>query len=218
MHILLVEDDLELGTALQKALRAEGLSSEWLRRAADVAAYLDRNEYDCMLLDLSLPDGDGLALLQRCRNAGEQLPIIVITARTALDDRLAGLDGGADDFMVKPFAIDELLSRIRVVVRRQRRQAQNVWSLGRLQIDTGRHAVSVDGREVALAPREYAILLQLARAPGVVVSKDRLAQCLQPLGDPLDVNTVEVHMSNLRRKAGADLVRTIRGVGYVLEA
>ncbi|WP_374356833.1 response regulator [Chitinimonas sp.] len=217
MHVLLIEDDLELGSALQKALGSEGLTSEWVRRGADAPAYVQRHRFDCVLLDLTLPDADGLDILRHCRQNGLDVPIIVITARTALDDRLEGLDGGADDFMIKPFAIEELLSRIRVVVRRHSRQADNVWVHGRLSIDTARHQVMVDGGEVALAPREYAILLQLAREAGRVVSKDALAQCLQPLGDPLDINTVEAHMSNLRRKIGAELVRTIRGVGYVLQ-
>ena len=127
MHILLIEDDLDLGRALQSALRVEGLTSEWLRRAVDAPATVDATTVDCVLLDLTLPDGSGFDLLARWRGQGEQVPIIVITARSAVEDRLAGLDGGADDFVIKPFATAELLSRIRAVLRRSARQASERW-------------------------------------------------------------------------------------------
>ena len=130
MHILLIEDDLDLGRALQSALKVEGLTSEWLRRAVDAPATVDARTIDCVLLDLTLPDGSGFDLLARWRAQGEQVPIIVITARSAVEDRLAGLDGGADDFVIKPFATAELMSRIRAVLRRSARQASERWVLG----------------------------------------------------------------------------------------
>ena len=146
------------------------------------------------------------------------MPIIVITARSAVEDRLAGLDGGADDFVIKPFATAELLSRIRAVLRRSARQASERWVLGELVIEPRRHAVQRDGAALELSPREFQLLLELAREPGVVVSKSVLAQRLDPLGEPMDFAAIEVHVSNLRRKIGAELIRTVRGVGYLLQA
>ncbi len=217
MHFLLIEDDLDLGRALQAALKVEGFSSEWLRMARDVPRVLPAEQFDAVLLDLSLPDGSGFDLLGRWRASGETVPVIIITARGEVHDRLKGLDGGADDFLVKPFAIEELISRIRAVLRRSARQAHERWALGRLTIEPRKHQVTLDGIEVDLSPREFQILLELAREPGAVVSKSILAQRLEPLGDPVEFAALEVHISNLRRKVGADRIRTLRGVGYLLE-
>ena len=218
MHILLIEDDLDLGRALQSALKVEGLTSEWLRRTVDAPATVDATTIDCVLLDLTLPDGSGFDLLARWRAQGEQVPIIVITARSAVEDRLAGLDGGAEDVVVKPFATAELLSRIRAVLRRSARQASERWVLGELVIEPRRHAVQRNGAVLDVSPREFQLLLELAREPGVVVSKSVLSQRLDPLGEPVDFAAIEVHASNLRRKIGAELIRTVRGVGYLLQA
>lgn len=218
MHILLIEDDLDLGRALQSALKVEGLTSEWLRRAVDAPATVDATKVDCVLLDLTLPDGSGFDLLTQWRAQGEQVPIIVITARSAVEDRLAGLDGGADDFVIKPFATAELMSRIRAVLRRSARQASERWAMGELVIEPRRHSAQRDGVPLDLSPREFQLLLELAREPGVVVSKSVLSQRLDPLGEPVDFGAIEVHVSNLRRKIGAELIRTVRGVGYLLQA
>jgi two-component system, OmpR family, response regulator QseB len=217
MHILIIEDDLDLGRSLQQSLRAEDLSSEWLRSAADARKFIMQNVYDCVLLDLSLPDGSGLDLLRSWRKSGVTIPIIIITAQLALEDRLAGLDGGADDFVLKPFIPIELVSRIRAVVRRYAQQANSEWSMGDIRIDTRQHLVQVSGQQVELSPREFNILLELVRASGAVVSKDEIARRLQPLGDPVDFSAIEVHIHNLRRKVGGETIRTVRGVGYRLE-
>jgi two-component system, OmpR family, response regulator QseB len=217
MHVLLIEDDLDLGRALQAALKVECFSSEWLRMAQDAPRQIPAEQFDAVLLDLSLPDGSGFELLRRWRASGEAVPIIIITARGQVHDRLKGLDGGADDFLVKPFAIEELISRIRAVLRRSARQAHERWVLGRLTIEPRKHQVSLDGVEVDLSPREFQILLELAREPGAVVSKSILAQKLEPLGNPVEFAALEVHISNLRRKVGAERIRTLRGVGYMLE-
>ena len=218
MHILIIEDDLDLGSALQQALKVEGISSAWVRRTADAPVPLDDAEFDCVLLDLSLPDGAGLDLLRRWRRAGNAVPIIIITARSALDDRLAGLDGGADDFVIKPFNTAELLSRMRAVLRRYARQASEVWTLGALQIEPRAYVARLDGALLDLSPREFNLLLELAREPGVVVPKGTLAQRLEPLGDALDFGAIEVHVSNLRRKIGPERIRTVRGIGYLFAA
>lgn len=217
MHILLIEDDLDLGRALQAALKVEGLKSEWLRRAADAPRTVDGTVVDCVLLDLTLPDGSGFDLLARWRDQDNPVPIIVITARGAVEDRLRGLDGGADDFVVKPFATAELVSRIRAVLRRAARQTSERWSLGALTIEPRRHRATRAGEPLDLSPREFQLLLALARDAGSVVPKGVIAQRLEPLGDPVDFAWIEVHVSNLRRKIGAQAIRTVRGVGYMLE-
>ncbi|NHZ92037.1 response regulator [Massilia sp. CCM 8733] len=216
MHLLLIEDDLDFGRALQGALRAEGISSEWLRRAADAPPCFHGTAVDCVLLDLSLPDGCGFDLLARWRGAASAVPVIVLTARSSLADRLAGLDGGADDVIVKPFATEELISRVRAVLRRYARQASEQWTIGTLTIEPRRHLAQLGGQALKLSPREFQLLLELAREPGAVVAKGALAQRLEPLGEPVDFAAIEVHISNLRRKIGAERIHTARGIGYLL--
>jgi two-component system, OmpR family, response regulator QseB len=216
MHLLLIEDDLDLGRALQAALKVEGFSSEWLRRVRDVPRPLPAEQFDAVLLDLSLPDGSGLDLLRHWRSVNQPVPVLIITARGEVHDRLMGLDGGADDFLVKPFAMAELVSRIRAVLRRSARQATERWVLGQLTIEPRRRSVELNGFAIDLSPREFQILLELAREPGAVVSKSVLAQKLEPLGEPVEFAALEVHISNLRRKVGSGCIRTLRGVGYML--
>lgn len=218
MHLLIIEDDLDLGMALQRALKAEGMSSEWYRRCSDAPRLPGESGYDCALLDLTLPDGLGMDLLRRWRRAGSELPIIVITARTALEDRLEGLDEGADDFIMKPFATEELVSRIRAVVRRAARQVSEVWEFGDLAIEPRRHFARIGTESLDLSQREFKLLVELAREHGNVLAKPTLAQRLNPLGDPVESAVVEVHVSNLRRKIGADRILTVRGVGYMLRS
>ena len=216
MHILLIEDDLDLGRGLQGALKLEGWTCEWLRRAEDAPYAVDAAMVDCVLLDLSLPDGSGFELLARWRRLGASVPVVVITARTAVEDRLSGLDGGADDFVLKPFHTPELCSRIRAVVRRSARQASNTWVIGDLNIEPHRHEARIGGRRLDLSAREFQLLVELARDPGAVIAKARLSQRLEPLGEPVDFTVIEVHVSNLRKKIGAERIRTVRGVGYML--
>jgi len=216
MHVLLIEDDLDLGPALQKSLKLEGISSEWRRRAGDAPSTLADEGFDGVVLDLSLPDGDGLDLLTRWRRQTAQVPVIIITARGALPDRLAGLDSGADDFLVKPFAPEELASRLRAVLRRCARQASDIWALGELEIEPRSRRARLRGEALALSPREFQLLLELAREPNAVVVKGTLARRLEPLGEPLDFSLIEVHVSNLRRKVGAERIKNVRGIGYML--
>lgn len=217
MHILLIEDDLDLGQALLQALQLDGFTVQWLRSAAATPPVPDGDEVAAVLLDLTLPDGQGMVLLRRWRRAGMAVPVIVITARTALQDRIDGLDGGADDYVLKPFHVPELLSRLHAVLRRAAQQTHDEWVLGGLKIAPRRHEAWLDGAPLALSPREFRLLLELAREPGTVIAKNVLAQRLEPLGDPLDAATLEVHVSNLRKKIGAQRVVTVRGVGYRLQ-
>ncbi len=216
MHILIIEDDIDLGFALQQALKSEGISSVWLRRIAETPKTLEDLAYDCVLLDISLPDGNGFDLLARWRSIGLSIPIIMITARSGLDDKIAGLDGGADDFVVKPFAMAELLSRVRAVLRRYANQSSSYWHFGHLKIDPRGYRVWLDEVEVELLRREFQVLVELAREPGIVVPKGLLAQRLEPLGDALTFSLLEVYISNIRRKIGTSWIRTVRGVGYML--
>jgi two-component system response regulator BasR len=219
MHLLLVEDDLELGAELQRALAGHGLTSEWVRSVAHAQALTataadDALPFACVLLDLGLPDGEGLHLLQRWRRAGLKLPVIVLTARDALDARVSSLDAGADDYVIKPAAPQELASRIRAVTRRSGGHASAVWTVGALQIDSLRREVRLDGALTALSPKEFQIVAELARHAGEVVSKHRLARAVMPLNEPMEFGALEWHIHNLRRKLGEGCIRTVRGVGY----
>ncbi|MBH9577690.1 response regulator [Inhella proteolytica] len=218
MHILLIEDDLDLGQALLSALQLEAFSVQWLRRAADAPVKLDDPACSAVLLDLGLPDGSGLALLQRWRAAQSRTPILVITARGALDERLTGLDAGADDYLVKPFEIPELVARLRAVLRRSAAQAGETWQFGALALLPRRSQALLEGQPLDLTPREYQLLLALAEGGGEVVDKATLAQRLEPLGEAVDTAALQVHLSNLRRKIGAERIGTLRGVGYWLES
>jgi DNA-binding response OmpR family regulator len=218
MHLLLIEDDLDFGRALQASLKLAGISSQWLRRADDAPPNFNEALFDCVLLDLSLPDADGLQLLARWRSSGERVPVIVITARTTLQERLLGLDTGADDFLIKPFATDELIARVRAVLRRYAGRARELWQVGDLCIEPRSYRARIGSETLSLSPREMHLLIELAREPGTVVAKKTLAQRLEPLGDAIDFATLEVHVSNLRRKIGAARITTVRGIGYLLSA
>ena len=225
MHLLLVEDDLDLGMELQRALARHGLTSEWVRSVQRARAMLEAESgesgengrrFDCVLLDLSLPDGDGMELLRHWRSRQVTVPVIVVTARDALADRIAALDTGADDYLVKPCAPIEIASRVHAVVRRSAGHASQLWSVGDLKVDMSRREVQVGGQPVSLSPKEYRIVVELARVPEGVVSKHRLAQALAPLSEPMEFSALEWHVCNLRRKIGTQKIRTVRGVGYCM--
>jgi two-component system response regulator BasR len=218
MHILLIEDDLDLGASLVRALQQDGFTVQWLRRAHDAPLQLDDPGCSAVLLDLGLPDGSGMELLRRWRRAQAAAPVLVITARSALQDRLGGLDAGADDYLVKPFDIPELLARLRAVLRRTAAQSGEQWQFGALSVWPRKCQAQLGGQQLELTPREFQLLLALAQGGGDVVPKRTLAQRLEPLGDPMDTAALQVHISNLRRKIGAERVGTLRGVGYWLES
>ena len=216
MHLLLVEDDLELGAAMHRALAQRGMTSQWVRRAKEASAFTDLDSFSCAILDLGLPDGDGLQVLRQWRKSGFDLPVIVLTARDAVRSRVEGLDDGADDYLIKPIEMDELASRIRAIIRRQSGHKSAVWQVGVLQIDVRQRELRINGIVMQLTPKEFKILELLAIQPDAVISKDRIANALAPFGDAVEFNTLEVHIHNLRRKLGNDTIRTLRGVGYKL--
>jgi DNA-binding response OmpR family regulator len=216
MKILLLEDDAPLGRSLVQVLAAQANATVWLRDIASARRHLEIDEFDLLLLDVVLPDGSGLDLLRDLRNSGCTAAIMMLTARDAVSDRVAGLDGGADDYLPKPFAMDELLSRIRALQRRGRAQRSATWSVGSLTIDTAGRRVWIDQREVPLSAREYDILSTLAAAPGRVMTRSDIERATR-LVEAAESNALDVHIYNLRKKLGADMIGTVRGVGYVLE-
>ncbi len=217
MRILLVEDDALLGDAWQAGLRESGFAVDWLRDGASADAALKSESFSALVLDLGLPRLAGLDLLRRVRARGDRTPVVIVTARDALDDRVRGLDGGADDYVVKPVAIAELAARLRAVVRRSQGAASGEIEVGELRIDPAARSVSYGGRPVELQPREFALLLELALNAGRVLTRAQMEARLYEWDRALDSNAIEVHVHHLRRKLSSDLIRTVRGVGYVLQ-
>ena len=214
MRVLLAEDDAMIGAAVRDRLRSQGFAVDWVRdgRAADMA--LAAEAYDLLLLDLGLPGREGLAVLKGLRARGSTLPVVILTARDAVDDRVAGLDAGADDYIVKPFDLKELEARLRAVLRRQAGHASSVIEHGRLSLDLVAHELRQDGVLVPLSPREFALLHALLERPGRVLSRAQLEERLYGWGEEVGSNVVEVHIHSLRRKLGTELIRNVRGVGY----
>ncbi|OWQ93101.1 DNA-binding response regulator [Roseateles aquatilis] len=215
-EVLLVEDDLPLGNALAKALEQAGYRTIWVRRVEDARGTLAARQVDAIVLDLGLPDGEGVTLLAELRQGGHGVPIVVATARGGLDDRLQALDRGADDYLVKPFAVPELLARLRAVLRRHAGYAVSQWSVGRVRIDTDQRRVWSGEEAVELTPREYQLLIELARRAGRWVPRDELFDRVYRDGESATMNALEVQVHGLRRKLGRDVVQTVRGVGYMM--
>ena len=218
MRILVVEDNAGIAAGLQANLQQRRYAVDVCSTVADAWHALEMERFDAVLLDLGLPDGSGMELLRRWRRAQVGAPVLVITARSALQDRLGGLDAGADDYLVKPFDIPELLARLRAVLRRTAAQSGEQWQFGALSVWPRKCQAQLGGQPLELTPREFQLLLALAQGGGDVVPKRTLAQRLEPLGDPMDTAALQVHISNLRRKIGAERVGTLRGVGYWLES
>lgn len=216
MKILLVEDDLPLGQSLLRVLSNQGYAVIWLRLASEAQQYIQVEKFDTILLDIVLPDGSGLEILKTIRSRGDPVPVMMLTTRDAILDRVGGLDAGADDYLPKPFAIEELLSRVRVLLRRSRNQLTSAWRVGELSIDTSRRRVLIADDDVVLSAREYDILVTLAADPGKVMTRSQIERALI-LADGDDSNTIDVHIYNLRKKLGASRITTVRGVGYALE-
>jgi len=217
MHILLIEDDLDLGTALQRALSDYGITSVWVRSLKDARDQTEKQmqqTFNCALLDLGLPDGQGLDLLKWWRKRKVTLPVIILTAKDATKDRVTGLDEGADDYLIKPILPEEIASRIRAVTRRAGGHVTDIWKIGKIKIIESKREVYVDDEIISLSHREFTILSELARRPGEVITKHYIARAITPLNDPVEINALEVHIHNLRRKIGKGVIRTFRGIGY----
>jgi two-component system, OmpR family, response regulator QseB len=217
MRLLLLEDDLQLGKALQSSLAYEGYDVVWLRLANDAFETLKTEQFSAALIDIGLPDGSGLDLLSNLRRSGNKTLVIMLTARDAVDDRIRGLDSGADDYLSKPFAVEELLSRIRALFRRSAGFADNVWRVGALSIEPLRQIASLHQKQLDLSQREFILLTELAKRAGRFVTRAQLEQSVLSSENGMEGNALEVHIHNLRKKIGAERIRTIRGVGYSLE-
>jgi two-component system response regulator QseB len=216
MRVLLVEDDQMIGQGLQTALRQDHYAVDWMHDGESAAHALRTTAFDLMLLDLGLPGRDGLDVLRELRARGENLPVIILTARDEVRDRIAGLDAGADDYLVKPFDLDELAARMRSVLRRAAGRGDPTIQHGNIRLNTVTHAVEKDGVPVQLSAHEYRVLEALLQRPGAVLSRAQLEDRLYGWDDQIESNAVEVYIHGLRRKLGSDAIRTLRGVGYFL--
>lgn len=214
MRLLLAEDDPLIGDAVRRGLSGAGFTVDWVKdgRAAELA--LEANQYAAVVLDLGLPRVDGLDLLERLRNAGNAVPVIAVTARDAVSDRIAGLNRGADDYLTKPFDLDELVARLRALLRRQSGRTRHVIECGAIRFDVEARSVSVDGQPVSLSAREISLLEILLERPGAVLSREALEERIFGWGEEPSSNALEVHLHNLRRKLGPERIRNVRGVGY----
>jgi two-component system response regulator QseB len=214
VRLLLVEDDSMIGEAIRTGLRRDGFAVDWVHDAEAARQVLRTEQFDLLLLDLGLPRGDGLQVLQGLRARQQALPVLIITARDAVSDRVQGLDAGADDYLVKPFDLDELGARIRALLRRK--SGRTLPQIEHLDVvlDPATHHVTRDGRAIGLSPREFALLQLLLERPGNILSRSQIEERLYGWGEEVESNAVEVHIHALRRKLGTDFIVTVRGVGY----
>jgi DNA-binding response OmpR family regulator len=216
MRVLIVEDDPQLGDGLLQGLRTAGFIADWVRDGAEAERALLAEPFDALVLDLGLPKMQGTEVLRRLRNRGNRIPVIILTAREALEDRVAGLDNGADDYLVKPVALAELAARLRALARRASGEASPMLIVGDLAIDPAAHRVTWRGEAVDMPPREYTVLEALARNAGRVLTREQLESRLYEWDRSLESNAIEVHVHHLRRKLAAGVIRTVRGVGYLM--
>ena len=214
MRLLIAEDDSMIGEAVRSGLQRQGFAVDWVEDGIAAVHAIDVGEYDLLLLDLGLPRKEGLRVLRDLRRGGSTLPVLIVTARDAVADRVAGLDAGADDYVVKPFEITELAARIRAVLRRKGGRATGAIEHLDVTLDPATHEVRRGGREVALSAREFALLHALLEHPGRILSRAQLEERLYGWDEEVGSNVVEVHIHALRRKLGTDFIRNVRGVGY----
>ncbi len=216
MRILLVEDDAMIGESVLDCLRADGYAVDWERDGRAASTALRATVYDLVLLDLGLPLQDGLSVLRELRARRDRTPVLVATARDAVSDRIAGLDAGADDYVVKPYDPDELLARVRALLRRSLGRAEPLFEHRGVTVDPQTREASINGEPVALTAREWAVLQPLIARPGVIYSRAQLEEKLYSWQDEIASNAVEVYVHGLRKKLGHDFIQTVRGVGYVI--
>lgn len=214
MRLLLVEDDVALREGLQQALTIQGFAVNAVATGGQALAVARSGDCDCVILDLGLPDIDGLTVLKQLRQKWPRLPVLILTARDGLDDRISGLDLGADDYLVKPFAAAELFARLRVIERRLGTAATHLVSIADVELDTSAMQLNINGQVTGLSRREYVLLKELMESAGRIKTREQLEASLYSWGEEVASNALEVHISNLRKKLPADFIRTVRGVGY----
>jgi two-component system OmpR family response regulator/two-component system response regulator QseB len=216
MRLLLVEDDVMIGESVLDALRADGYAVDWVRDAQHAEAAWSSAPYDVVLLDLGLPRGDGMELLRKARARRDRTPVLIATARDAVSERIRGLDTGADDYLLKPYDLDELLARVRALLRRSAGRAEPVFEHGAVRLNPATHEATLRGQPVTLSQREWAVLEALIARPGAILSRAQLEEKLYSWKDEISSNAVEVYVHSLRKKLGAELIHNIRGMGYVI--
>ncbi len=216
MRVLLIEDDTLLGDGIRVGLMQAHYAIDWVTNGEAGELFLKTEHYDALILDLTLPKKDGLVLLKELRARKETLPVLILTARDTTQDKVMGLDSGADDYLVKPFDLDELLARLRALLRRRGGRATPCIEYGTLRLDPAAHTITSEGQLVILSPREFAILQTLLENMGRVLSRSRLEECLYSGNEMVESNAVEVHIHHLRKKLGKELISTVRGVGYMV--
>lgn len=216
MRTLLVEDDLMIGEVVARSLKDCAYAVDWVQNGKDALQALDRQHYDVMLLDLVLPGQDGMQVLRKMRSANHTLPVLIISARDAIEDRIAGLDLGADDYILKPFDMAELLARMRAVIRRRAGNAQSVLSNGVISLDLGTHEATVGEAVVPLSNREFSLLQALMLRPGAILSRAELEDRLYGWGAEVASNAVEFLIHALRKKLGGETIKNVRGIGWMV--
>lgn len=216
MRLLLVEDDPMIGESIRTGLRNDGFTIDWARDARQAEAVLGSEPYTLLLLDLGLPDKSGLDLLRDLRRRVDPLPVLIMTARDAVSDRVNGLDMGADDYLVKPFDLDELAARIRALLRRHAGRAEPLLVHGALVVNPATREVLHQGRSVSLSAREFAVLRVLMERPGAILSRAQIEEQIYGWHEEVDSNVLEVHIHHLRRKLGASAILNVRGLGYLM--
>jgi len=217
MRLLLVEDDTLLGDGIHAGLVQNGAAVDWVKNGKAAELALEASHYDAMILDLNIPQGDGLTILQNLRASGSTLPVLILTARDTISDRVKGLDSGADDYMTKPFDLAELDARLRALIRRSKGRAAPELRHGDLTINPASLTVTRNNEIIPLSRREFALLHILLESMGKVLSREHLEESLYAWKDEVESNAVEVHIHRIRKKLGTDLIRTIRGVGYIID-
>lgn len=218
MRILLVEDDPQLGRATQLGLDQAGYAVDWVQSAESAMTAVKTHLYECILLDLGLPKQDGMSWLRALRDAGFGAAVLIVTARDQIADRIAGLDAGADDFIIKPFDIDELAARVRSARRRMVGRIRELICHRDIELDLAARQVRLHGAAITLTTREFSLLQLLMEHIGQIMSRDRLEEALYGWGDEIESNTIQVHVHHLRKKLGKELIRTVHAVGYVIDA
>lgn len=216
MRVLLVEDDPLLGDGIRAGLSMARFAVDWVRDGVSALHALTDHVYDACVLDLGLPGKDGIAVLRELRQRGNAVPVLILTARDTREDKVAGLDGGADDYLTKPFDLPELLARLRALIRRAKGVVSPVLVHGAVTLDPGSRKVTCEGKEVTLSGREYALLQDFMSHPRHIRTRAQLEESLYAWGEETGSNTVEVYIHHLRKKLGADFIRTLRGMGYQL--